>query len=127
LHEIGVAQEILDAVLNIAREQEAVKVLEVNVQVGELTFLKPEQLSYAFEFVSKQSIADGAKLNVEIKPAEVKCNTCGFVGEVHYHGPEIHEPSSVQRIFLSCPKCGSDKTEILSGSECFVREVRLEK
>jgi hydrogenase nickel incorporation protein HypA/HybF len=118
---------MLDNVLKLAKEQDAVKVTEISVQVGELTFVTAEQLGYAFEFVSKNTIAEGAKLNVEIEPAEIKCNTCGFVGEAHYHGPEIHESSVVQRVFINCPKCGSNVTEVLSGSEFILREVKLEK
>jgi len=118
---------MLDDVLKLAKEQDAVKVTEISVQVGELTFVTAEQLGYAFEFVSKNTIAEGAKLIVEIEQAEIKCNTCGFVGEAHYHGPEIHESSVAQRIFIDCPKCGSNLTELVRGSEFFLKSVKFEK
>lgn len=127
MHEIGIAQSIIEAVLEVAREHQANKVLEVNVEVGELMSLKPEQLCTAFEIVSKGTIVEKARLNVKIVPCKIRCRTCGFKGKAPRSGIEEHQHNLIHLRKVVCPKCGGANTEAISGAECFVRDIKLQR
>lgn len=115
MHELSVAQALVRAVVDVARER---KVKKVFLVIGELTFLNLEQLRFAYEVSSKGTVAEGAELVIRETKAHYTCQ-CGSEGEMlrveDMHGAPI----------FSCPKCGSD-VEISSGRECFVESIDVE-
>jgi hydrogenase nickel incorporation protein HypA/HybF len=123
MHEYSMMQTVLEAVLNAAEPHKAEKVLEISIEVGELTFLKPEELKFVFSILSKGTIAEKARLHIKRIRPRIKCAECGYEGYVKYEGPEHH--SLDIPLQLKCTKCGSTKVEITSGRECNVREVKL--
>jgi hydrogenase nickel incorporation protein HypA/HybF len=71
------AQAIFDTVMKIATEKNAKRVNSVHVVIGNLLMLNPEQLKFCFNVITKGTIAEGAKLEVEISKAKIKCTVCG--------------------------------------------------
>ncbi|RLG50592.1 MAG: hydrogenase maturation nickel metallochaperone HypA [Thermoproteota archaeon] len=123
MHEFSVAQAILDVVLRAAHEHGAKRVLEVTLEVGELSFLSLEQLELSFKVLSEGTIAEGAELKFEVKRASIRCLRCGYEGEASAPEPESHLlPLAVQ-----CPACSSLETVILDGRGCVVRSIRAER
>jgi len=128
MHEFAAAAEILNVALRVAKEKGATKILEINVEAGELTFLSQENLSIAFETLAERTIAENAKLKVEVKPCRIHCNKCGYEGDVHYTGPERHDDFGLARLVaLTCPKCGGKDTEVVGGTEYFVRDIKIQQ
>jgi hydrogenase nickel incorporation protein HypA/HybF len=116
-------QNVLETVLNAAKPHKAEKIVEISLEVGELTFLKPEELKFAFSILSEGTIAEKARLRIKrIKP-RIKCAECGYGGYVKYEGPEHH--SLDIPIQLKCIKCGSTKVEITSGRELNIKDIKL--
>ena len=64
MHEFSAACSIVDAAVQAAETHKVKKVTAVNVEVGEFTFLIPEQLEFNFEIASKKTILEGAMLNI---------------------------------------------------------------
>ncbi len=121
MHEFSVASQIVQKVLAEAEKRGAKKVTEVDLIVGKLTFLGLEQLRFAFEALTKDTIAEGAKLVIEEQEGAVKCPNCGYEGGFKYEDdPLYHVPVPT----LKCPKCGS-VVEITAGKECTIRSVKL--
>jgi len=77
---------IVQTVLEAAKERGADKVLEINLEVGRLTFLNPEQLEFAFKVISEGTIAEGAKLKIRSVEPKVRCLRCGYMGSGIYEG-----------------------------------------
>ena len=46
MHELSMAQAIVDTVLDAAQKNEAQDVLEVTIEIGQITMLNPEQLKF---------------------------------------------------------------------------------
>ena len=81
MHEFSAALSIVETAVQAAKENNVSKVKAVNVEVGEFTFLVPEQLEFNFEIASRNSVVEGAKLQITKKKGVLKCNDCGFEGE----------------------------------------------
>ena len=79
MHEMAIAQSILRIVLSSAQQNDATKVKTVRIRAGELRGIVQSQLSFLFEFVTKDTIAEGAALDVEVVPIKVKCKSCEHV------------------------------------------------
>lgn len=62
MHEVAIAQSILDITQDTARENNAKKILSINIKVGELSCVNLDSLQFAFECISQDTLAEGAKL-----------------------------------------------------------------
>jgi len=116
-------ERILKVVLVEARKHSAERVLEVGLMVGELTLLNPDQLHFAFEVLSKGTLAENAQLNIEEVPIRVRCSRCGYEGSIPYKGPEDH--LGYRAAFLKCAVCGCRDLMVISGRECMIKDLKL--
>jgi hydrogenase nickel incorporation protein HypA/HybF len=124
LHEFSAALSIVETAVHAAEENNVTRVTEVNVEVGEFTFLIPEQLIFNFEIASKKTIVEGAELKISKKKGVLKCHDCGFEGESIVDSdipPQIASFSP-----MKCPSCGSSATEIVGGKEFVITDIRAE-
>lgn len=124
MHEFSAACSIVETALEVARQHNAERVTEVNVEVGEFTFLVPEQLEFNFEIAGKDTILEDAQLNITKVRGVLKCNECGFEGESR---PDPDVPPQIA-VFapLKCPNCGSSSTDIVGGKEFFITNIEAE-
>jgi len=124
LHEFSAACSIVDTALEAARNNNAVKVNVVNVEVGEFTFLIPEQLTFNFEIATKNTIAEGAELRIKTIRGRLACSDCGFEGESEVD-PDL-PPQIAVFAPMKCPKCGSSATTIIGGKDFIITNIEAE-
>lgn len=113
MHEMGIAQNILDIAVEAAQKEGAIKITRIDLVAGELRGLVPMQLTFCFDIIAQNTIARGAYLNVEEVPVSARCKDCGFdfrVAEYEY----------------LCPKCQSVNVEVTGGSELRVKDIEIE-
>jgi len=119
MHEFSVMSQIVDSILDEAKKRDAKRIEQVDLEIGEYTMLGHEQMRFAFEILSKDTILQGAKLNVTSRPGRVRCS-CGYEGS-----PSASEDSPHKVVpILECPKCGG-AASIVEGRECTIRNIRL--
>jgi hydrogenase nickel incorporation protein HypA/HybF len=124
LHEFSAACSIVDTALEAAKNNNAVKVTVVNIEVGEFTFLIPEQLIFNFEIASKNTIAEGAELRIKNVKGRLSCSECGFEGESTVD-PDL-PPQIAVFAPMKCPKCGSSATTITGGKDFIITNIEAE-
>ncbi len=113
--------QIVQSVLEEARKHGAKKVKEVSLIIGELTFLGLEQVRFAYEILTKDTIMEDSNLLIKEGEGVVKCNSCGYEGDFKYEdNPQYHLPMPT----LHCPKCDGI-VEIVGGKECIIESIRL--
>jgi hydrogenase nickel incorporation protein HypA/HybF len=120
MHEFSVMTQIVDSVLEEAKKRDAQKVEQVDLEVGEFTMLGLEQLRFAYEVLSKDTILQGSKLEVRTIKGKIKCDSCGYEGSVRIAEDTPHRSVPI----LECPKCHS-AAKIVEGRECIVRNIRM--
>lgn len=96
----------------------------MNVQVGEFTFLVPEQLEFNFQIASKKTLLEGAELNIEMVKGRLRCQECGFEGEAEAD-PDL-PPQVAVFAPMKCPKCNGAATEISGGKEFVITNLEAE-
>ena len=74
----------------------------------------PEALDAAFEVVSKDTLAEGAKLRLVVVRPVVRCRECGKRFE-----PGID--------YFLCPECNRADVEIVEGNELILKSVEFEE
>lgn len=124
MHEFSAACSIVDTAIEAANSNKATKVSIVNVEVGEFTFLVPEQLLFNFEIASKNSILEGAELRIRTVKGRLLCNDCKFEGESQVD-PNIPNQIAVFAP-MKCPKCGGSSTKITGGKDFVITSIEAE-
>jgi hydrogenase nickel incorporation protein HypA/HybF len=115
VHELSIMSNILDIVLEYAGKAGAKKVSKINLVVGDLSDLIPEWMQTYFEFVSKDTIAEQAKLEINRVSAVIRCKQCGKEFTLNRESWQF-----------SCPACQSADIELLSGREFTVESIEVE-
>ena len=121
MHEVAVMSSILDMVREELKKHRVLKVEEVHLAIGEMTFLGEDQLNFAFEVLTKGTDMDGSTLVIEHEAVEVNCPDCHYEGGAKYHEDELYH-SRVPT--LNCPLCGS-RVSITKGKSCMVRSIKV--
>ncbi|RLI36267.1 hydrogenase maturation nickel metallochaperone HypA [Candidatus Bathyarchaeota archaeon] len=121
MHEYSVTTQIVSKVLREAESRRAKRVLEVKLQIGELTFLNPEQVKFWYKALVKGTVMEGSKLIIQEKRGLVRCLKCGYEGSFKYEDdPAYH----IAFPTLLCPKCGG-VVEIIGGRECIIENIKM--
>ena len=113
MHELQVTKSILDIVLSHAIRNNVTKILSINLRVGELSDLENEWIQHYFDYLAKETLAEGAKLNIERIPVVLKCEECSHSFQVN-----IKEVKDIQ-----CPECQSRSTTLISGKDYYIKDM----
>jgi hydrogenase nickel incorporation protein HypA/HybF len=111
VHELSLSSAIVNTV---AKHADGRKVTVVNLRVGRLRQVIPDTLAFYFEFVARDSVCEGARLEQEVIPARLRCNTCE-------HEWAIEIPA------FRCPACAGSDVLVASGDEFEVESIEVEE
>lgn len=113
MHEIGIANSILDAVRTEAALHPGGEPRKVAVRIGELAAVEVDALRFAFEVLTRDTDLDSMELEIEICLRRQRC-ACGF--EFDVTGYELH-----------CPRCGEARTECIGGDQLELAYLEIEE
>jgi len=114
MHELPITEEILKIALNHGEKNGAKKIVRIHLSIGELTDLLDEWVQRYFDYLSKDSIADGAELIIDRVPIRVLCDECDEAFEV-----------DKKTMDFACPVCGEKSARLLSGREFTVKSIEI--
>jgi hydrogenase nickel incorporation protein HypA/HybF len=113
MHELSLAQSIVEAVESRAEECGADAVRSVRLRIGEASGVLVEALQYSFEMLASLSpLLAGAQLVIERVPHRAWCASCACA-------------FAVEHFIARCPTCGAWSTQILSGTELQIVDMEI--
>jgi hydrogenase nickel incorporation protein HypA/HybF len=112
VHELGVVMNIVEQVEDIIREQNLYEVDSLVLQIGELSSMVPHYVEACYPAAVSGTLLETTKLVIEVVPALARCRVCGT---------DFRPVPPVS----SCPVCASPRTDLLSGREFVIKELRL--
>jgi len=123
MHEFSRASQIVEAVISEAEKQQAVKVIEVELDIGDLTFLGIEQVRFSYKILTDKTIAKTSKLKINQISGRGRCDSCGYDGPLSYlDDKQFH----IIVLTFNCPQCGKSLS-ISAGRECIIKRIRIRK
>jgi hydrogenase nickel incorporation protein HypA/HybF len=105
---MALTQSVVEAVCEHAAGR---RVRSVRLEVGALCAVVPDAMTFCFDLVAAGTVADGATLEVDTRPGEARCRSCG-------DGFELNDP------ILLCP-CGSADVEVLGGRDLRILSMEV--
>ncbi len=114
MHEMGIANSILEGVAKELRRFPGNRAVKVGVRIGELAGIDPDALSFAFEALTLDTEFAGLAIDIEYVTPRSRCRECSREFEVRNYE-------------LLCPACGSLSTERISGDELEFKYLEIEE
>ncbi len=113
MHEMSLAEGVLQIIEDHARSQGFERVTAVTLEIGQLAGVEVEALRFAFDVVTRDSIAEGARLEIDAVPGQGWCLKCS-------------EPVALAALFDACPRCGTYQVQATGGTEMRVKELAVD-
>ena len=145
MHELSIAQSIVDYASTESERQHAKKVTELNVDVGELMQIDAEVLLNALKLLTTDAKMDDCEVHVRVVSASFSCRKCSsrwgmeeankqlgrLPADLKVREPEsdelpLHFFPSLYSAFIHCPRCGSSDIAVTEGEDVQIRRLVLE-
>ena len=113
MHEMALCESMLKIIEENATNGGFTKVKTVFLEIGKLSHVDPEAITFCFGAVSRGSLCDGATLEIDRPDGQAWCLDCS-------------QTVSIREKYDACPDCGSYKVKITDGEEMRVKELEVE-
>jgi hydrogenase nickel incorporation protein HypA/HybF len=110
MHELSVSSAVVDTAVRHAGGR---PVAVVSLRIGHLRQVVPDSLQFYFGLVSRDTVCEGAQLEIEVIPARLHCAAC-----------EAEWVAATAA--FRCPQCAGGDVAVLSGDELEVESIELE-
>ena len=111
MHEMSLSSAIVNTAVKHADGRQ---VSVVSMRIGQLRQVVPDTLEFYFEFVARDTVCEGARLDLEIVPALLECPDCEREWQVDF--PDFR-----------CPTCMQGGVTVITGNEFEVESIDVEE
>ncbi|MCU7812105.1 MAG: hydrogenase maturation nickel metallochaperone HypA [Candidatus Thiodiazotropha sp. (ex Notomyrtea botanica)] len=113
MHEMSLCEGVLQILEDHAVSQGFTQVKTVWLEIGGLSGVDPEAMRFGFDAVMKDTLADGAVLEIIDLPGQAWCMQCS-------------KQVSVKARFDACPECSSYQLQVTGGDEMRIKELEVD-
>jgi len=113
LHEMSIAQGVIEIVQDEMTKNNATVLRSVRLNIGALSAIVPESLSFCFEVAVTGTDLEGARLIMDVVPLMGYCHKCEKEFEIDDYA-------------FSCPACKSSKIDTISGQDLAIIEIEVD-
>jgi hydrogenase nickel incorporation protein HypA/HybF len=112
MHEMSLAEGVLQLIEDAARAQAFSRVTVVWLEIGRLAGVEAEAMKFCFDAVARGSLAEGARLEVIATPGSGWCADCAA-------------SVALTEAIGACPHCGGYQVRVTGGTEMRVKELEV--
>lgn len=112
MHELSLSSAIVNTAVRHAAGR---PVSVVTMRIGALRQVVPDSLDFYFGIVARDTLCEGARLDVQYVPARLSCPGCEREWQVEQF-PDFR-----------CPECRQGGVEVISGNEFEVESIDVEE
>lgn len=112
MHELGLTESILKAVVGEAERARATAVRSLHLVLSSASHIDPETVRQHFALVSRGTPAEGAELSFTVRDVSATCRVCGRGFAVHHD--------------MGCPHCGTPVLGVDPGEELRLDSIDLD-
>ena len=114
MHELSVTESILEIAVRHGQNAGATRITNLHLVIGQLSSIIDDSVQFYWDIISKDSLAEGAKLHFRRIATLLRCLDCD-----HEFTPEKED--------FACPQCGSIRIKVSAGEEFFLEAIDIEK
>ncbi|MBW1999158.1 MAG: hydrogenase maturation nickel metallochaperone HypA [Deltaproteobacteria bacterium] len=113
MHEMSIAQSLVDIVRDEMHRNQARVLRSVHLHIGEMSAIVPQALSFCFHVITEGTEMEGARLDMEIVPLRGYCGRC-------------KREFRIENYEFRCPYCKNGDIETLAGQDLSIVEIEVE-
>ena len=113
MHEMTLAESVLQIVEDAARRDGLRRVRAVWLEIGQLSSIEPEAMRFCFDAVARDSVAEGARLEIITTAGAAWCDGCS-------------ELVALAELGAACARCGGYRLRPTEGTGMRVKELEAE-
>ncbi|MFC2101202.1 hydrogenase maturation nickel metallochaperone HypA [Bacteroidota bacterium] len=113
MHEFTIALNVIDIAKEYSRKANSEKVLEIEIEVGEVSGIVYEALEFALNSATKNTLLEQANKKIIRIHGKAVCNKC-------------QHSFPLDNIYGECPSCNSFDFQIVHGKELRVKSILFE-
>ena len=113
MHELPITESILEIAIRHAEKAGAKRITDIHLVIGQLSSIVDESVSFYWDIISKDTIAEGAELHFRRVQIQMLCLDCNQ----RYH------PGKGD---LACPSCQSSKVKVIAGEEFSLEAIEVD-
>jgi hydrogenase nickel incorporation protein HypA/HybF len=113
MHELSIAQSVVQIIEEEMQKNNAGVLKSVRLNIGKMSAIVPDSLSFCFEIITKDTPLEGARLIIETIPLRIYCRDCSKEFEIKEYA-------------FSCPGCGDTNIKVVTGMDLSVVEIEVE-
>ena len=114
MHELTITESILEIALRHAREQNAGRITDLYLVIGEWASMVDDSVQFYWDIISERTIAKGATLHFRRVLVELICQDCG----------QVYQPTSEK---MACPKCAGTNVKLKAGEEFYLEAIDVDE
>jgi hydrogenase nickel incorporation protein HypA/HybF len=113
MHELSLCEGVLQVLEDQAESQHFSRVKTVWLEIGSLAGVEIEAMRFGFDVVIRDSLAEGARLEIIEVPGQAWCLDCAAAVEIRQRYDE-------------CPRCGGYQLQVTGGDQMRIKELEVE-
>jgi hydrogenase nickel incorporation protein HypA/HybF len=113
MHELPITEGLLNLAMKHANQAGAKRITQLNLVIGQLASVVDDSIQFYWDIISKDTIAEGAKLEFRRVPAVLHCWNC----EAEF-SPNGHD--------YLCPQCGSARVKVVAGDDFLLESIDVD-
>ena len=113
MHEMSLAESVLQLIEDAACKQKFTRVKTVWLEIGQLACVEKEAMRFCFDEAMRDSIAQHARLEIVETAGRGQCGKCSL-------------EFPINALYEACPGCGSYQVRVTGGDEMRVKELEVE-
>jgi len=113
MHELSIAESIVNGVLKEMEIRNISRVIAVGVKIGALSDIVPESLQFGYETLIPDTPLKGSELHIEMVPITAYCDNC-------------QRSFQIDNFIFVCPDCFSSRLELKQGNELQMAYIEIE-
>ncbi|MFV9503494.1 MAG: hydrogenase maturation nickel metallochaperone HypA [Oscillochloridaceae bacterium umkhey_bin13] len=111
MHELAITEGIINVATNAADGR---RIRRITMLIGALSSVVDDSVQFYFDFLSRETLAEGASLQFRRVPATATCLACGASHDV------------VPPLPLECAACGSTQLRVTGGDQFLVESIEVD-
>ncbi len=112
MHEMSLAEGVIQVLEDSARSQQFERVKTVWLEIGRLSHVEVDAMRFCFDAVCRGTLAEGATLEIIEIPGQGWCHECNRTFEY-------------QARYDPCPGCGSYQVQMVGGDQMRIKELEV--
>lgn len=113
MHEMYLAENVVTLLKEASVKQGFIRVKAIWVEVGLLSHVEPEALSFCFDAVSNNTLAENAAFNIILVKGLGFCREC-------------NNKFSYDQLYDPCPYCDNYQVDVIAGDQMRLKNLEVE-